>query len=134
MKKVILTVAIAANLIACNQTQTETQKQMIEQKQSIGLVELTTFKLNKGISNADFVKSAEQMENNFLKNQDGFIKRTLTISGDTLWTDIVYWENQEIHSKAMNMAEKSEKVMPFMGKIDFNSVKMSLNKPMISNK
>jgi type IV pilus biogenesis protein CpaD/CtpE len=133
MKKVILTMAIAASLIACNQTQTETQKQMIEQKQTIGLVELITFRLNKGISNNDFVKSAEQMENDFLKNQNGFIKRTLTISGDTLWTDIVFWENQESHSKAMQMAEKSEKVMPFMRKIDFNTVKMSLNKPMISN-
>ena len=103
------------------------------QKQTVGLVEITTFKLNNGVSSADFVKSAEQMQNDFLKRQEGFIKRTLTQLGDTLWTDIVYWTNKESHSHAMKLAEKTEAVIPFMEKIDFNSVKMDLTNPMLNN-
>lgn len=130
MKRVILTVMTMATLNACNQSANETQKQM--DKKTVGLVELTTFKLNKGISGTDFVKSAEQMQSDFLEKQNGFISRTLTVSGDTLWTDIVYWENPESQTKAMQIAEKTPEIMPFMGKIDFNSVRMNLTKPVFS--
>jgi hypothetical protein len=133
MKKTILTVMSIASLTACNQSKTENQNVMNEQKQAVGLVEITTFKLNTGVSNADFVKSAEQMQNDFLKKQEGFIKRTLAQSGDTLWTDIVYWTNKESQSQAMQLAEKTEAVIPFMEKIDFNSVRMNLSNPMLNN-
>ncbi|MFN8437818.1 MAG: hypothetical protein U0V72_09270 [Cytophagales bacterium] len=133
MKKTILTVMTIASLTACNQSKTENHNVMTEQKQTVGLVEITTFKLNNGVSSTDFVKSAEQMQNDFLKRQEGFIKRTLTQSGDTLWTDIVYWTNKENHSQAMKLAEKTEAVIPFMEKIDFNSVKMDLTNPMLNN-
>jgi hypothetical protein len=133
MKKVILTVLTIATLTSCNQSKQESQEKMEIKKPTANLVELTTFKLNIGISNDDFVKSATQMQKDFLEQQKGFIKRTLTVSGDTLWTDIVYWENPESHSNAMQIAEKSEKVIPFMEKIDFSSVKMNLAKPMCTN-
>jgi hypothetical protein len=132
MKKVILTVITIAILNACNQSKSETQNKMEETKPKTGLIELTTFKLNKGVESSDFVKSAEQMQKDFLAQQKGFIKRTLTNSGDTLWTDIVYWENAELQSDAMKLAEKSTQIMPFMEKIDFNSVKMTLTKPMFT--
>lgn len=131
MKKVILTLLTIATLTSCNQSKKATQEKMETQKPTANLIELTTFKLNKGISNDDFVKSATQMQKDFLEQQKGFIKRTLTVSGDTLWTDIVYWENPESHRNAMQIAEKSEKVMPFMTKIDFSSVKMNLTKPVL---
>jgi type IV pilus biogenesis protein CpaD/CtpE len=132
MKKVILTVMTIATLSACNQSKSETQNKMEETKPKTGLIELTTFKLNKEVESIDFVKSAEQMQRDFLNQQKGFIKRTLTCSGDTLWTDIVYWENAELQSNAMKLAEKSTQIMPFMEKIDFSSVKMTLTKPMFT--
>lgn len=133
MKKTILTVMTIASLTACNQSKTENHNVMTEQKQTVGLVEITTFKLNNGVSSADFVKSAEQLENDFLKRQEGFIKRTLTQSGDTLWTDIVYWTNKESHSQAMKLGEKTEAGISFLKKIDLNSVKMDLTNPMLNN-
>jgi hypothetical protein len=133
MKKTILTVIAIASFMSCNQSKLENQNVMTEQKQTVGMVEITTFKLNNGVSSADFVKSAEQMQNAFLKRQEGFIKRTLTKSGDTLWTDIVYWTNKESQGKAMQLAEKAEAVILFMEKIDFNSVKMNLTNPMLNN-
>jgi heme-degrading monooxygenase HmoA len=131
MKKKILTVMTITSLTACNQSKTKDNKVISEEKKTLGMVEITTFKLKNSISNADFIKSAEQMQNDFLKRQEGFIKRTLTQSGDSLWTDIVYWKSKESHNKAMQLAEKTEAVVPFMEKIDFSSVKMNLTNPIL---
>jgi hypothetical protein len=133
MRKNILAAIALIALVACNQPKNEPTKEMNKKSQIAGLVEITTFKLNKAIASDDFMKVAEQMQTDFLKNQKGFIKRTLTVSGDTLWTDIVYWENMESHSQAMQIAEKSTAVAPFFEKIDFSSVKMNVTKPMLSN-
>jgi hypothetical protein len=135
MKKVVLIGMILANLMACNAPKTEVQKQesMTIQNPIIGAVELTSFKLNAGISNADFLAAATQMQKDFLSTQDGFIKRTLVVSTDNVWTDIVSWRDENSYGNAMKNAEKSEKVVPFMEKIDFNSVKMNLSKPVLSN-
>ena len=130
MKRTILTIMTVATLVACNQT--KTQNEMKKEEPKVGIVEMTTFKLNKGVESGDFLKSAEQMQKDFLSQQKGFIKRTLANSGDTLWTDIVYWENEELQGSAMKLAEKSTQIMPFMEKIDFNTVKMNLAKPMFT--
>jgi hypothetical protein len=132
MNKTILIIMIIVTLGACNESSKEDQKKVEQTKAKIGLVEMTTFKLNKGVSNSDFVKAAEKMQVDFLAQQKGFIKRTLTNSRDTLWTDIVYWENEEVQDNAMKLAEKSTQIMPFMEKIDFNTVKMNLAKPIFT--
>jgi hypothetical protein len=135
MKKLVLTGLVISSLWACNNPKSEVQKQdsMAVQNQTIGLVEITTFKLNAGVSNADFLAATAQMQKDFLSVQEGFIKRTLTVSADSVWTDIVSWKDENSHGNAMKMAEKSEKALPFMQKIDFNSVKMNLAKPVFSN-
>jgi hypothetical protein len=132
MKNVIFAMLSLSTLFACNQPENETAALKEQPKLKTGVIELTSFKLNKGVASSDFIKSATQMQDSFLVNQAGFIKRTLTNSGDTLWTDIVYWENEVMQSNAMKIAEKSTQIMPFMEKIDFNSVKMTLTKPVFS--
>jgi hypothetical protein len=132
MKKLIFATLSFSTLFACNQPENKTVAQKEQLKLKTGAIELTTFKLNKGVASSDFIKAATQMQDSFLVNQAGFIKRTLTNSGDTLWTDIVYWQNEVMQSNAMKLAEKSTQVMPFMEKIDFNSVKMTLTKPVFS--
>ncbi|MFM2268419.1 MAG: hypothetical protein RL757_1860 [Bacteroidota bacterium] len=135
MKKTVLTGLVLASLSACTNSNTDIQKKesMTVQNQPVGLVEITTFKLNAGVSNADFLAATAQMQKDFLSVQDGFIKRTLTVSADSSWTDIVSWKDENSHGNAMKIAEKSEKVVPFMTKIDFKSVKMTLAKPVFNN-
>lgn len=70
------------------------------------------------------------MQKDFLKKQSGFKKRTLNVSQDSMWTDIVYWQDQQSAEKTMQLAEKSE-LVTFVGKIDLNSVKMNLTKPIL---
>jgi hypothetical protein len=71
------------------------------------------------------------MQKDFLESQNGFIKRTLTVTEDSIWTDVVFWKDQQSAEKSMKLAETSELVLPFMEKIDFSSVKMSLSTPVI---
>ena len=100
-------------------------------EQKTGIVEITTFKLNHGVKEKDFEQSAHAMQKDFLEKQNGFIKRILTVSEDSIWTDIVFWQNRHNVEDAMKAAETSELVLPFMEKIDFNSVKMNLTTPVI---
>jgi hypothetical protein len=104
---------------------------MTMEQQMTGMMEITTFKLNQGVTEKDFEQSARAMQKDFLEKQNGFIKRTLTVSEDSVWTDIVFWKDQHSAQKTMKLAETSELVLPFMEKIDFNSVKVSPTTPVI---
>ena len=100
-------------------------------QKKIGMVEISTFKLNQGVTISDFEQVARTMQKDFLEKQNGFVKRTLTVSEDSIWTDIVFWQDKHNVEEAMKVAETSEYVLPFMEKIDFNSVKMNLTSPII---
>lgn len=130
MNKSILIGLATAFMMSCNSS-TQNKKEMTMEQQTVGMVEITTFKLNQGVTTKDFEKSARSMQKDFLEKQRGFIKRTLTVSEDSIWTDLVLWRNKESHGNAMQLAEKTEAVVPFMEKIDFNSVKMNLTTPVI---
>jgi len=128
MKKAILILTIASLTSCNNQTERNATK-----NEKAGLVEVTSFKLKSGVSNNDFVKSAEKMQTEFLIKRTGFIGRTLSLGKDSVWTDIVFWKDEESQISTMQKSEKAETAVPFMEKIDFNSVKMVLSKPKLSN-
>lgn len=130
MNRIILIGLATAFMMSCNPS-TQNKKEMTMKHQTTGMVEITTFKLNQGVTAKDFEQSARAMQKDFLEKQNGFIKRTLTVSEDGIWTDVVFWEDQLSAEKTMKLAETSELVLPFMEKIDFNSVKMSLTTPVI---
>ncbi len=94
-----------------------------------GMVEITQFRLAPGVAADDFAQAASSMQSLFLEKQHGYLTRTLTVSADSLWTDIVYWENQQQAERAMQQAEQSDLVLPFMEKIDVNTVRMSFTTP-----
>lgn len=130
MNRFILIGLATAFMLSCNSS-TQNKKEMTMEQQTVGMVEITTFKLNQGVTRKDFEISARSMQKDFLEKQNGFIKRTLTVSEDSTWTDVVFWKDQESAEKTMKLSETSELVLPFMEKIDFNSVKMNLTTPVI---
>jgi hypothetical protein len=133
MKEVILSTMMLATLGACNQSTNDGSPNVTHAIAKAGLIELTTFKLKNGIATADFLKSAYQMQQDFLAKQNGFIKRSLTNEGDTLWTDIVYWENVAAQNNAMKLSETATEIIPFMQSIDFSTVKMKLTTPILTS-
>jgi len=130
MNRIVLIGIATAFVMSCNPS-TQNKKEMTIEQQMTGMVEITTFKLNQGVTAKDFEQSARAMQKDFLENQNGFLKRTLTVSEDGIWTDVVFWKDQQSAEKTMKLAETTEVVLPFMEKIDFNSVKMSLTRPVI---
>ena len=123
MKKIIQT-AFAITLIlgisSCSNAQNSSH--MTEAT----TVELTSFKLVEGADEAKFIDAANQMQNTFLNDQEGFVKRTL-VKGENGWTDIVYWKSPQSMQNAMKKAESSAEVAPFMQMINFESVRMNLS-------
>ncbi len=130
MNRIILIGLATAILMSCNPS-TQNKKEMTMEQQTVGMVEITTFKLNQGVTAKDFEQFARAMQKDFLEKQNGFIKRTLTVSEDSTWTDVVFWKDHECAENTMKLSETSKLVLPFMEKIDFNSVKMSLSTPVI---
>jgi hypothetical protein len=130
MTKSIFMGIVVVIVTACNPS-TKNKKDMTAQTNQIEMVEITTFQLNEGISIEVFTKAVETMHEQFLAKQAGFKKRTLTVSEDGKWTDIVFWEDQGSFESAMQKAESSQHTIPFMEKIDFNSVKMLTTKPVL---
>ena len=130
MNRIILIGLAKAFMMSCNPS-TQDKKELTMEQQTIGMLEITTFKLKLGVTEKDFEQSARSMQKDFLEKQNGFIKRTLTVSEDSTWTDVVFWKDQESAEKTMKLSETSELVLPFMEKIEFNSVKMNLTTPVI---
>lgn len=125
--KVIIPSAFIITIIlgTSNCSNAQNSGKMIE-KNEITTVELTSFKLIEGTDESKFIEAANQMQDAFLNNQEGFVKRTL-VKGENGWTDIVYWENPQSMQNAMRKAELAAEVAPFMQMINFESVKMNLS-------
>jgi len=131
MIRLILIGLATAVITACNLSTQKNKKEMTTDLKKTGMVEITTFKLKKGVYIKDFEKAALSMQKEFLEKQNGFLKRTLTVSQDSIWNDMVCWADQKSFEKTSALAEKSILVLPFMEKIDFKSVKINLNTPII---
>lgn len=80
-------------------------------------VELAVFRTRAGVT-ADQVLGAAEEVNEFLKQQDGFLSRTLGRSEDGIWYDILRWESMEHVMLAMAMAAESPQCTVFYGLID----------------
>lgn len=133
MNRIISIGLVMATINACNPSNQHQNETTMNEKKT-GIVEITTFKLNQGVAEKDFIQLASEMQKDFLEKQRGFIKRTLTVSPDSTWTDLVFWQDQQSVERTMQIAEKSELVIPFMNKIDFSSVKMNLSTPVLTEK
>jgi hypothetical protein len=127
MKPIYIIGLILAVIFACKPS-AQTENSPVKKP---GIIEITMFKLNANVSDQDFKASAIKIQKEFLEKQKGYMKRTLAVSTDKVWTDIVYWENQESFEQAGALAEKSEAATPFMQKIDFKTLKFNLLTPVL---
>ncbi|HMU92599.1 MAG TPA: hypothetical protein PKJ84_15285 [Anaerolineales bacterium] len=68
------------------------------------VIELASFRLADGASEATLIAASDAMQEGFLKSQKGFIKRDLVKGADGQWADVVYWDSQESVDAAMQEA------------------------------
>jgi hypothetical protein len=58
-------------------------------------VEWAPFKVAANVSDAELFTAANALENNFLKQQPGYVRRELLKGERRNWVDLVYWSSPE---------------------------------------
>ena len=87
-------------------------------------IEVVTFDLKEGVSKAEASRKLQAL-NEFVKDYEGFIKRSISCNEDGKWVDIVYWESRELAVKAASEVSHSPKAMEIFQVIDENSIQMN---------
>lgn len=91
---------------------------------SENVVEIVSFKLYDYADENQFMQNNEGMTA-FLQNQPGFLYRSLVKNERTsVWTDIVYWEDQTKAEAAGKAFMESEATRAMIKHIDNNTVDM----------
>jgi len=88
-------------------------------------VELVTFTAKAGVT-SEQVNSAGEQVNLFLKSQPGFLSRTLGVTDDGTWYDILYWDTRDHMTAAMAQVASSPHCRAFFGLIDPDHDSMAL--------
>ncbi len=86
-------------------------------------IETVTFKLNSGVSRAEFVEAAQAI-NDFASKRDGFISRRLSCDDDGLWIEHIEWATLEAAKSAAAEIGNEPSLLPCMQAIDGSSVKL----------
>ena len=84
-------------------------------------IKIYQFTLVSGASEQEFV-TANALLDTFLKAQEGFMYRSLSKQTDSLWQDIIYWDNENLGQKADEAFKQAEMCGMFMALIDESSV------------
>jgi hypothetical protein len=74
MNRIILIGLATAFMMSCKPS-TQKEKEMAMEQQMTGMVEITTFKLNQGVTAKDFEQSALSMQKDFLEKQKRVYKK-----------------------------------------------------------
>ncbi|WP_282092205.1 hypothetical protein [Epibacterium ulvae] len=87
------------------------------------VAEIVTFKLAKGVTDADFVALSQQTES-FVRKQSGFIARWLTKGEDGSWTDYVIWADMAAAKSVVALFPAQPFFGPLMEALDPETTKM----------
>ncbi|WP_299687094.1 hypothetical protein [uncultured Tateyamaria sp.] len=80
------------------------------------VAEIVTFRLVEGTDPAAFVAAAKAM-GPFLRGTGAFVRRTLSVDNDGLWTDHILWSSQDTAIAASNAMFEQPEARPFMAMI-----------------
>lgn len=81
------------------------------------VIELVIFKAKPTCTTEEVLKSMQSL-NPILKEYNGFIKRSLALSEDSFWTDIVYWDSMEDAKRAAKDIMQNEAALKAFSVID----------------
>ncbi|MCF6322323.1 MAG: hypothetical protein L3J32_11230 [Rhizobiaceae bacterium] len=95
------------------------------------IIEAVTFKLAKGVSDADFLKTVAA-STDFIKAREGFIARRLSKGEDGTWLEHIEWENMTAAKSASDAFMKEPSLAPMMQAIDGASAIVQHNQLQIS--
>mgnify|MGYP000058187532 CR=1 FL=1 len=87
------------------------------------IVEMVTYHLKADISKKQ-IEATHDSVNSFLKQQDGFLYRSLSQDENNLWVDICYWKNINLAKSASDAFMTSSAGQSLIDLCDMESVIM----------
>jgi len=87
------------------------------------IVEMVTYQLKEGI-NKKQIEATHDRVNTFLKQQDGFLYRSLSQDENNLWVDICYWKDMNDAKSASDAFMASPAGQSLIDLCDMESVIM----------
>lgn len=70
-------------------------------------IEWAPFRLKPGVSEEDFLRASEALQEDFIDHQPGFVRRELLKGAGREWVDLVYWEDREAAERVAVSAAES---------------------------
>jgi hypothetical protein len=89
------------------------------------VVFFNSYKLKKGVSVSDFLIAVENVNNNYISKQRGFISFKLLVDGET-WADSTTFETMEDAKNFAGACEPNEFAEKFYSFLNLNSCKSNL--------
>ncbi|MCE3007443.1 MAG: hypothetical protein LW884_03735 [Bacteroidetes bacterium] len=126
MMKSILFATALLGLVACNSPKAKTSAETKTSDRPVpvpngGAVEVVIYKTKPGIADAEAIEKARSV-NEFIRSQDGFIRRTFGKTREGQWVDVIQWESVEKAQAIFQRAMESDVPKPFLETIDEKSM------------
>lgn len=87
------------------------------------VLEIVTFRLSAGVSEAEFLNAAEGTER-LLRERGALVRRFLTVDDDQLWTDVIEWRSLPEALAAAEEVLQHPDFAPFGSMIDGATVEL----------
>ncbi len=68
------------------------------------VLEWAPFQVLEGVTDAAVIAASQKLQQEFLSQQPGFVRRELLRAGADRWVDLVHWQNRAAADKAMEVA------------------------------
>ncbi|MCL2599729.1 MAG: hypothetical protein FWD88_00900 [Treponema sp.] len=81
------------------------------------IVELPSFTLKEGVSEADFLLAHEKLNRDFMAKQEGYVSHELLRDGGK-WFDLAVWESMEAKEKAFKDIYGNAAAIEYIALID----------------
>ena len=87
------------------------------------VIETVTFKLNDGVSRADFIAAAKEM-NSWVDSRPGLLQRRLSCAEDGTWIEQIEWADMDAAQAAAATAPSAPENAGFMSAINGPTVQL----------
>jgi heme-degrading monooxygenase HmoA len=89
------------------------------------IVEVSRFRLVSGTNEEAFVEAAEEVQDGFLREQDGYLGRELLRGQDGSWMDIVRFTDIDVARSAFQRFAEHPAAKAFEASLDIGSIETS---------
>ncbi len=95
------------------------------------VIEVVTFKLAKGVSDEEFLKTVPA-SSEFVRNLPGFIARRLSKGDNGIWLEHIEWKSLDDAKAASQAFMQEESLKPMMQAIDGSGARVGHNQLLVS--